>query len=94
MVLRQVTSNEKGTVKWEKTTKDTILFRYLIEEGIIAGIKSKQVLASYTDFQKYQYPIFQSAINNMRRIYKNGVKRRSLNDDGNVTSNPPFLFLS
>ena len=93
MVLRQATSNEKGAVKWDKDTKDAILLRHLIEEGIIEGMKPKQVLASYADFQKYQYPTFQSAINNMRRTYKNGVKRRSLNDDGNVTSNPIFSLV-
>ena len=58
MVLRQATSNEKGAVKWDKDTKDAILLRHLIEEGIIEGMKPKQVLASYADFQKYQYPTF------------------------------------
>ena len=93
MVLRQATSNEKGAVKWDKDTKDAILLRHLIEVGIIEGMKPKQVLASYTDSQKYHYPTFQSAINNMRRTYKNGVKRRSLNDDGNVNSYPLFCSI-
>ena len=35
MVLRQVTSNEKGTVKWGKNTKDAIFLGISLRKGLL-----------------------------------------------------------
>ena len=82
MATRTRSPTDDLLIKWDKSTKDAILLRHLIEAGIVGGMGPKKIISSYVPFQKYTYTTFQSALNIMRRSYRNAVKRRSSDNSG------------
>jgi hypothetical protein len=74
---KEVLLDQKGKVaSWDGTSDDALDLKLFVENGRLEGLTPKKVMEKYTQFDKYAYGTFSSALGNARKSFNNTVFSR------------------
>jgi hypothetical protein len=74
---KPVQMDQKGKIaSWNGQSDDAFDLKLFVENGRLNGMTAKQVMAKYTQFNKYAYSTFNSALRNAQKVFKNTVMGR------------------